>query len=323
MEIIKNKILVTGGLGVLGNQLIDLLCQDKRNQVFLLDHKKNINRLKRTTFKNKVTFIGGDFIDLNKIKSLILRHGFKVIFHLGAVTQVINAYESPMKTFKTNIEGTINILEAIRLINKKILFIYASSDKAYGELVSKSYKENHQLKGIYPYDVSKSASDLVAQSYSKTYDLKVGIIRSGNIYGPADYNLERLIPGIIINTLRNKKTIIRSNGKLIRDYIYVHDVAKAYIMLMKKMFKNTKKLFIYNIGSKHNLTALIMLDKIQKLMKKKINPVIKNISKVEIKEQKLNYQKAFKELKWKPRANLEESLKETIKWYKNNLAYFK
>ena len=73
---IKNKILVTGGLGILGNQLIDLLCQDEKNQVFLLDYKKNINRLKTTSFKNKVTFIGGDFVNLNKMKSLILRHDF-------------------------------------------------------------------------------------------------------------------------------------------------------------------------------------------------------------------------------------------------------
>ena len=94
-------------------------------------------------------------------------------------------------------------------------------------------------------------------------------------------------------------------------------------MLLKKMLKNNKKLFIYNIGSKHNLTALIMLNKIQKLMKKKINPLIKNNSKIEIKKQKLNYQKAFKELKWKPSANLEKSLLETIKWYKKNLSFFK
>ncbi len=319
----KNKILVTGGLGILGNRLIETLCYDKKNQVFLLDHKKNFNRLKKTNFKNKVNFIGGDFVDFNQMKSLISKYNFNVIFHLGAVTQVIDAYKSPLKTFKTNIDGTINILEAIRLINKKIIFIYASSDKAYGELVDKSYKEDHQLKGIYPYDVSKSSSDLIAQSYSKTYDLRVGIIRCGNIYGPADYNLDRLIPGIIINTLKNKRIIIRSSGKLIRDYIFVHDAANAYILLMKKMLKNSKKLHIYNIGSRYNLTALIMLDKIQKLMKKKIRPLIKNYSQIEIKKQKLNYQKAFKELNWKPSSNLEKSLMETIKWYQKNLSYFK
>ena len=163
-----------------------------------------------------------------------------------------------------------------------------------------------------PKDQVLHASDLVAQSYSKTYGLKVGIIRCGNIYGPADYNLDRLIPGIIINTLKNKRIVIRSSGKLIRDYIYVSDAAMAYIMLMKKMLKDSKKLFIYNIGSKHNLTALIMLDKIQKLMKKKITPLIKNNSKIEIKKQKLNYQKACKELKWKPKYNIKDLVKEMV-----------
>ena len=319
----KNKILVTGGLGILGNRLIELLSLDKKNNVFLLDHNKNFKRLKKTNFKNKVNFIGGDFINLNQVKSLIKKHNFKVIFHLGAVTQVIDAYKSPLKTFKTNIDGTINILEAIRLINKKIIFIYASSDKAYGELVNKSYDEDHQLKGIYPYDVSKSASDLVAQSYSKTYGLKVGIIRCGNIFGPADYNLDRLVPGIIVNTLKNKRTIIRSSGKLIRDYIYVQDAAKAYIMLMKKMITKKNKLFIYNIGSKYNHTALIMLDKIQKIMSKKIKPLIKNNSKIEIRKQKLNYKKATRELKWKPISNLEKSLLNTITWYEKHLKSFK
>lgn len=319
----KKNILVTGGLGILGNRLIELLSLDKKNKVFLLDHNKNFKRLKKTNFKNKVNFIGGDFINLNQVKSLIKKHNFKVVFHLGAITQVIDAYKSPLKTFKTNIDGTINMLEAIRLINKKIIFIYASSDKAYGELSNKSYDEDHQLKGIYPYDVSKSASDLVAQSYSKTYGLKIGIIRCGNIFGPADYNLDRLVPGIIVNTLKNKKTIIRSSGKLIRDYIYVQDAAKAYLMLMKKMIKNKNKLFIYNIGSKYNHTSLIMLDKIQKIMNKKIKPLIKNNSKIEIKKQKLNYKKATRELKWKPTSNLENSLLDTISWYKKHLKSFK
>tara|TARA_A100000164_G_C21878683_1_gene759061 strand:- start:290 stop:1252 length:963 start_codon:yes stop_codon:yes gene_type:complete len=319
----KNKILVTGGLGILGNRLIQLLSLDKKNKVFLLDHNKNFKRLKKTNFKNKVYFIGGDFINLNQVKSLIKKYNFKVIFHLGAVTQVIDAYKSPLKTFKTNIDGTINILEAIRLINRKIIFIYASSDKAYGELIHKSYDEDHQLKGIYPYDVSKSASDLVAQSYSKTYGLKIGIIRCGNIFGPADYNLDRLVPGIIVNTLKNKKTIIRSSGKLIRDYIYVQDAAKAYIMLMKKMITKKNKLFIYNIGSKYNHTALIMLDKIQKIMNKKIKPLIKNNSKIEIRKQKLNYRKATRELKWRPTSDLEKSLLDTITWYEKHLKSFK
>jgi CDP-glucose 4,6-dehydratase len=317
----KKNVLVTGGFGLLASTLINKLSKKKFN-VISIDKKKNFYRYRYKKPKHYKVVLG-DFRNKKFIFDIIKKNKIDVIFHLGATTQVLNSLAKPLDTYKNNIMGTINILENIREINPKIPMIYASSDKAYGEKNSNNYKEDDKLNAIYPYDVSKSASDLVAQSYSKTYGLKVGIIRCGNIFGPSDYNLDRLVPGIIISTLRNKKIIIRSNGKLIRDYIYVLDAAKAYIMLMKKMVKNSKKLFIYNIGSKHNLTALIMLDKIQKLMKKKIPPLIKNNSKIEIKKQKLNYQKAFKELKWKPNANLEQSLLDTIKWYQKNLSYFK
>ena len=129
--------------------------------------------------------------------------------------------------------GTVNILECIKNTNPKIVFIYASSDKAYGEKKSSSYKESDKLNAIYPYDVSKSASDLISQSYSITYGLSVGILRCANLYGPGDFNLKRIIPETIINTFKNKKLKIRSNGKLTRDYLYVEDAADAYNLVMK------------------------------------------------------------------------------------------
>ena len=119
-----------------------------------------------------------------------------------------------------NLQSTIKLLEIARKINDKIIFIYSSSDKAYGEVTKGSYLENYPLNSIYPYDVSKSTSDLVAQSYSKTYSMRVGIIRSANIYGPYDINTKRIVPETIINLLNKKKIIIRSNGKLKRDYIF-------------------------------------------------------------------------------------------------------
>ena len=239
------------------------------------------------------------------------------------MTQVIDAYKSPINTFNTNIKGTINICEAIRKINKEILFIYSSSDKAYGSMTKKEYLENDRLHGDYPYDVSKSASDLIVQSYSKTYNLKVGIIRSGNIFGPGDFNLDRLVPGVIVNSIKNKRTYLRSNGKLSRDYVYVDDVARGYYLLLEKMKNDKKKLFIYNIGSKTNLTVLGMINAIlSDLNKKKLKPIILNNSRIEIKKQKLNYSKAKKELKWDCKNNFKSDLKKTISWYKKNISYF-
>ena len=228
-----------------------------------------------------------------------------------------------METFNSNIIGTINILESIRNLKRNISLIFSSSDKAYGSLVGDAYIENHQLKGNYPYDVSKSTSDLIVQSYVKTYNLKAGIIRSGNIYGPGDLNMDRLVPHVIISSLQNKRSILRSNGKLIRDYIYVDDVAEAYFMLMKKMIRTKEKLRIYNVGSKENLTVINFVKLITKMINgKNIAPIIKNNSKIEIYRQKLNYMKIKKDLNWLPKSRLKESLNKTINWYRENINYF-
>lgn len=318
------KILVTGGMGILGSSLLNLLRQNFNNKdIFFLDRNKNKKRLGPLNIKT-FNSIYGDFNDYKQIYKILKNKKIDVIFHLGAITQVIDAYKSPIQTFKTNIQGTINILEAIRNINKKIIFIYSSSDKAYGNMLKSEYKESDRLEGNFPYDVSKSASDLIAQSYSKTYGLRVGIIRSGNIFGPGDFNLDRLVPGVIVNSLKGKKTKVRSNGKLSRDYIYVDDVANGYFLILKKMIRNKKKnLYIYNLGSRTNMTVLQVINSILKITNKRnLKPIIKNNSKIEIKAQKLNFSKAKKELGYKTVNNFDNNLKKTVDWYFENLKQF-
>ena len=321
----NKNILVTGGLGILGSALVKKLNQKKSYNIFILDRSKNIKKIKVLELGNlkKVKIIKGNFNDYKTVFKVIKNKNISTIFHLGAITQVIDAYKSPMETFSSNIIGTINILESIRNLKKKINLIFSSSDKAYGSLVGNSYLENHQLKGNFPYDVSKSASDLIVQSYVKTYNLKAGIIRSGNIYGPGDLNMDRLVPHVIISSILKKRSVLRSNGKLIRDYIYVDDVANAYFMLMKKMINSKEKLRIYNVGSKENLTVKNFVKLITIMInKKEIYPIIKNNSKIEIYRQKLNYTKIKRDLKWAPKSNFKESLNKTIEWYKNNIDFF-
>ena len=321
----NKNILVTGGLGILGSALVKKLNQKKSYNIFILDRSKNIKKIKVLELGNlkKVKIIKGNFNDYKTVFNVIKNKNISTIFHLGAITQVIDAYKSPMETFNSNIIGTINILESIRNLKKKINLIFSSSDKAYGSLVGNSYLENHQLKGNFPYDVSKSASDLIVQSYVKTYNLKAGIIRSGNIYGPGDLNMDRLVPHVIISSILKKRSVLRSNGKLIRDYIYVDDVANAYFMLMKKMINSKEKLRIYNVGSKENLTVKNFVKLITIMInKKEIYPIIKNNSKIEIYRQKLNYTKIKRDLKWAPKSNFKESLNKTIEWYKNNIDFF-
>ncbi len=315
------NIFITGGLGILGNSIIKQF--SKKNKLIIYDRAKNHKRFLKVKNRN-MKFVPGNLTNNKLILKTIRKYKINVIFHLGAQTQVLEALKNPYQTYLINLQSTIKLLEAVRKINNKIIFIYSSSDKAYGEVTKGSYLENYPLNSIYPYDVSKSTSDLIAQSYSKTYGLKVGIIRSANIYGPHDRNLKRIVPETIINLLNKKKIIIRSSGKLKRDYIFVDDVAKAYILTFSKLLKSQKKLLVYNVGSKYNLSVLQLVKKIASLLNIKKNYFkIANTSTKEIKNQRLNYVKIQKELNWKPKVNLDLGLKKTIIWYKKNISEFK
>ena len=310
----RHNILITGGSGFLGKHLILKLINMKHN-VFLLERKNN--KRKKIYSKKLKKIIQGNFTNKNLITKIIKENNIDVIFHLGAITQVLDSLKKPYNTYLTNITGTINLLENIRAINKKIIFIYSSSDKAYGEVRNrKEYKEGHSLDPTYPYDVSKSSSDLICQSYSKTYGIKVGIIRSGNIYGPGDFNLKRLIPEVILSTIENKNFVIRSDGKSTRDYVFVEDVVDAYLKLFKYLKKSKDELKIYNVSSRFNYSALEIANMIVKKMgKAKLKPIILNNSKQELNFQRLNYSKIQRELNWKPKTKFETGIKKTVDWY--------
>jgi CDP-glucose 4,6-dehydratase len=314
----KQNILITGGFGLLGQSLSEGLDKKKFN-IFVLDKIKNKKRNK-FLYKKNLNIIHGDFNDKNFIFNIIKRKKIKIIFHTGAITQVLQSLKNPRETYQTNIMGTLNILDSIKEIDKNIILIYCSSDKAYGELKSRNYLEDDNLSSVYPYDLSKSCSDLICQSYSKVYDLRIAIVRCGNLFGPGDFNFKRIVPETIINGIENKRLIIRSSGKLVRDYLYIEDAVKAYALIMNKLMTNKKnKLLIYNVGSKYNLSVIKLARLILKLMNKSyLKPKILNYSKKEIKFQKLNFNKISKELKWKQMTSMELGLKLTIDWYVKN-----
>jgi len=317
----KKNILITGGLGLLGSNLYKFLIS-KGNNVFILDKKKNFLKKNYSNIIKKKVFLV-DYLDKKLIQKIIIKKKINVIFHTGAVTQVLDAIKNPEYTYENNILGTLNFLEIIRKLNKNIIFIYSSSDKAYGEVEKKSYTEDTCLNSIFPYDVSKSCADMICQSYSKTYDLKIGILRCANLYGPGDLNKNRLINGFIISTIKNKIFKIRSSGKLIRDYLYIDDAVNAYYLTMLSLIKKNQKLRIYNVGSKYNMNVFDIIKRISKLnINKKIKIKVLNSSKKEILTQKLNFKKISKDLKWKQYVNLDNGLKKTFNWYKEHIEFF-
>jgi len=311
----KDNILITGGLGLLGKSLVSLLAKKKYN-VFILDKSKN--KIRNKLIKgNQIKFVYGNFQNKPFIEKIVKKNKISVIFHTGAITQVLDSLKKPYETYKNNIMGTINILHCIKKINPNIIFIFSSSDKAYGEVKNKYYLETDNMSSVYPYDLSKSCADLICQSYSKVYGLKIGIVRCGNLYGPGDFNKNRLIPETIMSALDNKNLKIRSSGKLVRDYLYITDAVSAYYMIMKHLQSNNKKnLLIYNVGSKDNMSVIKLVNLILVLMNKKhLKPIILNKSKKELIFQKLNYSKIKRELNWKQKVTIKKGLRDTINWY--------
>lgn len=312
----NNNFLITGSFGLLGsNFAIKLLKKIPDAKIFLIDKDKKKNKFFNI---NNVNFhyLNINFNNKKKITEIIKKKKFKCIFHFGAITQVNEGIDYPYETLNTNIFGTINILESIRKYSRKTFLIFSSTDKAYGKMKKKKYTETDPLQGDFIYDVSKSCSDLICQSYARVYNLKIAIVRSGNIYGPGDLNLKRIVPEAIKNILKNKELKLRSNGKLTRDYIFVDDVCNAYYQIYNKYKSSIKNLFIYNLGSKNNLSVLELVKIIFKSLNKKIKIKINNNSKFEIKDQKLNYNKIKNDLGWEPKINLKNGLIKTANWYK-------
>ena len=311
------KVLITGGFGTLGTSLTKILCK-KGFKIFILDRSKK-KRIINSFGKSKIIRLYGNFNNLDQLIKIIKKNKFCTIIHLGAIMQTVKSNLSPLNTFNTNITGTINILEAVREVDKKINIIFSSSAKAYGKMKGKAFIESDALHGDYPYDVSKSAADLISQCYSKTYNLKIGIIRSGNIYGPGDNDLHRLIPGVIVRAIKGETIKLRASSKFSREYIYVDDLSGAYYKLLLYMNKNNnKRLFICNISSKSNLNNLQIIKSIRKIINTKSKILFLNNTSIENVTQRLNYNKATKELNWKPTHSFDDGISKTVNWYKKN-----
>ena len=231
--------------------------------------------------------------------------------HLAAQSIVSVANRNPVFTFDSDIKGTWSLLEACRRSPTVKREIICSSDKAYGTQEKLPYTEDMPLKGIYPYDVSKSCVDLIAQSYMATYKMPIGITRCGNLYGGGDLNWNRIVPGTIRSVIRNEQPIIRSDGTMVRDYFYVEDAANAYITLAESNINGA-----FNFSNNQPLSVIDLVNRILKNMKSELKPIIKNEANNEIQKQYLDSAKAKRVLNWQSSYTVDAGLVKTIKWYK-------
>ena len=315
------SVLVTGATGLVGGWLTQGLVAAGADVVCLVRDWVPQSELVRTGTLERVKVVRGDIRDREVLERAMGEYETGTVIHLAAQTIVGIANRNPVSTFESNIQGTWNVLEACRRSPLVKAIVVASSDKAYGDQDELPYGEETPLEGRHPYDVSKSCSDLIAQSYAKSYGLPVVVTRCGNFYGGGDLNWNRIVPGTIRSVLRGENPVVRSDGQFVRDYFYVEDGAAAYMMLAQKLHEQPELAGrAYNFSNESEVTVLALVQRILREMGSELTPVVRNEASNEIRRQFLSAKRARTELGWSPLFTLETGLERTIEWYREFLA---
>jgi len=321
------KIIVTGGLGFIGSNLIDLLIK-KKFKVINIDkgtYSSNIYNTKE--FKNSKNYhhVKCDIKD-KKLKKIIFKFKPDCIFNLAAETHVDRSIDNPESFIQSNIVGVYNLLEFFREYSKKYKskLIHISTDEVYGDILKGRSKENHPYLPSSPYAASKAASDHLVSSYIRTYKIPAMITNCSNNYGPRQHP-EKLIPKLIYNILNNKPLPIYGKGLNSREWIYVEDHCDALL----KIYQKGKIGEFYNIGSNKNLNNLQVCKELLQISKKNFT-LGKKVKISFVKDRPghdiryaLNSNKIKKSLKWYPKTSFKKGIKITFEWYKNNKTYYK
>jgi CDP-glucose 4,6-dehydratase len=309
-------VLVTGATGLLGSWLTESLLVAQADVVCLVRDWVPGSELNRSGTIERTKVVRGDVRNEKTLERVLGEYETEVLFNLAAQTIVPIANRNPLSTFETNIGGTWNVLEAARRSPTVKSVIQASSDKAYGTSTNLPYTEENSLQGAHPYDVSKSAADLLAHAYASTYSLPVAITRCGNFFGGGDLNWNRIVPGTIRAVIRSRRPLIRSDGKYVRDYFYVEDAVAANMLLAERLaIDSAFRGEAFNFSYERPMSVLEIAHVILQLMKSTLEPEILNVESGEIRKQYLSAAKARKKLGWKPLFNMEEGMKRTIDWY--------
>ena len=321
------KIIVTGGLGFIGSNLIELLIKKNFSVINIdkISYSSNFYNLKEYNNSNKYKFIRCN-IGERKFKKILFKYKPICIFNLAAETHVDRSIDNPEHFIQSNIVGVYKLLEYFKEYSQKFnsRLIHISTDEVYGDILKGRTSEKYPYNPSSPYAASKAASDHLVQSYVRTYKIPAIITNCSNNYGPKQHP-EKLIPKLIYNILNNKPLPIYGKGLNSREWIFVKDHCEALI----KIFKKGKIGNFYNIGSNKNLTNLKVCEHLLSVAKK--NSILGTKVKINfIKDRPghdiryaLNSNKIKKELNWKPRINFKEGIKLTFDWYNKNRKYYK
>ncbi len=319
------KVIVTGGSGFIGSNFVKFLLK-KKYFVINIDkssYSANPYNLKKIKKNKNYKYYKLDINNKEKVFQVLKKHNPAGIFNLAAETHVDRSIDYPKSFINSNILGVFNLLESLRKYlkksKKKIKLVHISTDEVYGDIIkSKRSNEKFSYDPSSPYSASKASADHLVKSFIRTYKIPAVISNCCNNYGPNQFP-EKLIPKLIFNIINNKALPIYGRGKNSREWIHVNDHCEALL----KIFNKGKIGESYNVGTNQNITNIEIAKKLLKMYKSK--------SKIKYVKDRpghdfryaLDSKKIRKKLKWKPKINLNEGLKNTFIWYLNNMIFFK
>lgn len=305
------RFLVTGATGFLGSALVPKL----PGPVIALvrDHFTFVSASAKPVPPLPATYCPGDLSDIGELERIISEHQIDTVVHLAAQTEVGTAVSDPVGTFKANIEGTFNILEASRRQGVKRVVV-AASDKAYGR-TEPPYREDQPLTPDRPYETSKAVTDLLARTYASTYGMSVAVTRCVNLYGPGCLTLSTLVPNTIRRILRGECPIIRNGGRMMRDWLYIEDCVDAYLKLIDSPYVGA-----INFGGGRGVPVIEITRTIMEIMGSSLAIQDEPDKHGEIVNQWADCSLAKKVLGWEPKHTLHDGLVKSVEWYKAALA---
>ena len=315
----ETAVFVTGATGLVGASLVQrLLSFGAQVHALVLPTPEPESLLVRSGVLGRVQVHTGALEEPASVRAAVAAARPRYVFHLGAQALVGAAREDPTGTFETNIRGTWSLLEACRGLDEPPIVAVASSDKAYGRSEKLPYVETDPLAGSEPYEASKAITDILAQTYARSYGLPTRIARCGNIYGIGDWNWSRIVPGTVRSLLRGERPVLRSDGSPIRDYIHVDDVVSGYLTMA--LAEGAAPGEAFNFSSGERRTAREVVDLVTAAVGGNVEPIILNEAVGEIPVQYLDSTKARRMLGWEAKRRLAESLPEIVAWYRELLA---